>query len=34
MAELNDKDLEEAKTTFIECLDDNTESVEEEPKDF
>jgi len=32
MAELNDKDLEEAKTAFLESLDED--SVEEEPKDF
>jgi len=30
MAELNNKDLEEAKTAFLESLDE--ESVEEEPK--
>jgi len=34
MAELNDKDLEEAKVAFIDCLDDDAESVEEESKDF
>jgi len=34
MAELDDKDLEEAKVAFIECLDDDAEPVEEEPKDF
>jgi len=32
MAELDNKDLEEAKTAFLESLDE--ESVEEEPKDF
>ena len=32
MAELDDKDLEEAKTAFLESLDED--SVEEEPKDF
>jgi len=32
MAELNDRDLEAAKNTFIESLDKDT--VEEEPKDF
>jgi len=32
MAELDDKDLEEAKTAFLESLD--KDSVEEEPKDF
>jgi len=34
MAELDNKDLEEAKTAFIECLDDDAESVEEENQDF
>jgi len=34
MAELDDKDLEEARTAFIECLDDDKESVEEETQDF
>jgi len=33
MAELDNKDLKEAKTAFIECLDDD-ESVEEEPEGF
>jgi len=32
MAELDNKDLEEAKTAFLESLDED--SVEEEPKDF
>jgi len=32
MAELDDKDLEEAKTAFLESLDEDM--VEEEPKDF
>jgi len=32
MAELDDKDLEEAKTAFLESLDED--SVKEEPKDF
>ena len=32
MAELDDKDLEEAKTAFLESLDEET--AEEEPKDF
>jgi len=34
LAELDNKDLEEAKVAFIECLDDDAEPVEEEPKDF
>jgi len=34
MAELDDKDLEEAKVAFIEYLDDDAEPVEEGPKDF
>jgi len=33
MAELNNKDLEEAKTAFIECLDSDSESAKES-KDF
>jgi len=32
MAELNNEDLEEAKTAFLESLDEDT--VEEEPEDF
>jgi len=32
MAELDNEDLEEAKTTFLESLDD--EPIEEEPKGF
>jgi len=34
MAELDDKDLDEAKTAFIECLDNDEEPAEEEPKGF
>jgi len=33
MTELNNKDLEEAKTVFLECLDSDSESAEE-PKDI
>jgi len=33
MTELNNEDLEEAKTTFLECLDEDSVE-EEEPKDF
>ena len=33
MAELNKEDLEEAKVSFIECLDNDSESAKE-PKDF
>jgi len=34
MAELNNRDLEEAKTAFIECLDKDEESAEEKPEGF
>jgi len=34
MAELDNKDLEEAKTAFIESLDNNEEPAEEEPEGF
>jgi len=34
MAELDNRDLEEAKTAFIECLDEDKESVEENPRVF
>ena len=34
MAELDDKDLEEAKTAFLESLDNDEGSAEEEPEDF
>ena len=34
MAELNDEDLAEAKTAFIESLDNDGEPAEEEPEGF
>jgi len=34
MAELDNGDLEEVKTAFIECLDNDKEPAEEEPEGF